>query len=51
MVKEAKFIRVPCVEPPFIEGGCCIKSFPFMVINTSARVVVRGVVRSPRNIK
>lgn len=49
--KKQNLLGFLVFEPPFIGGGCCIKSFPFMVINTSARVVVRGVVRSPRNIK
>ena len=38
-------------EPLFIEGWYCRKYFPFMMANTSTRVIVKGVVTSSGNVK
>jgi hypothetical protein len=38
-------------EPFFIEGEYCRKSFPFTAANTSARVIVRGMVMSSKNVR
>ena len=38
-------------EPLFIECGYCRKSFPFTTTNTSACVIVRGMVMSSKNVR
>jgi energy-converting hydrogenase A subunit M len=51
MVKETKLIRFIVFESLVIGGGYCTKFFSFMKAKTSTHMVVRGVVRSSRNVK
>jgi len=44
-------LRFLVFEPFFIEGEYSRKSFPFTAANTSARVIVRGMVMSSKNVR